>query len=348
MKQILIYLKELCLTPGISEKEIYSGISQRIFNIAKTINNRTIIDGNGNVISCFGNGDKKIIIDAHLDEVGFFVYCKKNNKIKLNAIGDIDLQKINHSDVFVISKNIKGKISKKNNDIFLETKDKTTIVPGDIVSFSRLFSCRDTVIKGTALDNRVGCACSLNLMKKIRNKDLKNIQIIFTFTANEENDRSNLDIIANRFEADFGIIIDSAYAQPINFETDKTLIPVLGAGCAIQDSGAGFVVDENIINTIKNYAKGKNIPFQNETPPSGLGRTNLSKLQQINKPGCVINIPVRNQHERISEANANDLYAANKLIWQIIKLFISAPETINNFKIKSAGPKRILHSYTSS
>lgn len=72
MKKILKILKEICLTPGISGNELYSGISQEIFSIVKNINKNTIIDKYGDVISILGNGNKKIMIDAHLDEDGKF------------------------------------------------------------------------------------------------------------------------------------------------------------------------------------------------------------------------------------------------------------------------------------
>lgn len=55
------------MVPGISGNENYSGISRKIFSIAKKINPNTKLDNFGNVISIVGDRDNTIIIDAHLD-----------------------------------------------------------------------------------------------------------------------------------------------------------------------------------------------------------------------------------------------------------------------------------------
>lgn len=67
MNKILEYLEDISIVPGISGNENYSGISRKIFSIAKKINPNTELDNFGNVISVVGDGDNTIIIDAHLD-----------------------------------------------------------------------------------------------------------------------------------------------------------------------------------------------------------------------------------------------------------------------------------------
>lgn len=325
MDNFLKNLKKLCLTPGISGNEHYSGITDKIFDIVKNIDKNARIDEFGNVICVLGAGYRKILLDAHLDEVGFLVSKKNSGKIKLVAIGDINFQKVNGLQAYVVEKNIPGLILQDTSDIVFEPHDKKShdqIKTGDLISFARTFSCKNNCIKATSLDNRIGCACLIDLMEKIKNNDdYKNLQIFFTFTAGEERDKSILDKIAIENNIDFGVIIDAAYAKPVNFGTDNMSIPETGKGCAIQYLGANFVVNKEIISLVEKIAFKEGIFFQKEIPLPELGRTNFSKLQQAGKPGCVINIPVKNQHEQFSEADIADFYSARNLILSIIKSF---------------------------
>lgn len=329
MNEIIKNLEQLCLTPGISGNEAYSGITKKIFEIVKKVNNKTVIDSSGNVISIFGKGNKKILIDAHLDEVGFLVSKIDNNKIKLVPIGDIDIKKNNNSDAYILNKNLGGKILGNENDIIFKLnneREQDIVLVGDVVSFKRSFNCNKDKIVATALDNRIGCACLISLMEKINLND--DIQIIFTFTTGEEKDASTLDKISSIYEIDFGIIVDASYAKPINIVSNNMSIPEIGSGCAIQYLGKNFVVNKNIINKIEKFSKENNVKFQKEIPLPDLGRTNFPKLQQATVPGCVINIPVKDQHTQISEANLKDLDSAIDMILLIINMFNN-----DNFKL---------------
>lgn len=323
MKTVLSNLERLSLTPGISGNELYSGISREIFDIVKKINKKTTIDEYGNVISILGSKDgnnkkRRIIIDAHIDEVGFLVSKTDQDKIKLVTIGDINIQKNNNSKVYVLNKKIEGKIFQDAGDIIFEPKNnkyRNNIEEGDVITFSRYFNYKKGVIEGTALDDRIGCVCLMDLIKKIK---FNNLEIIFTFTAGEEKDNSNLGNIAIEYGADFAIIVDAAYAKPVSFGTDNMSIPELEGGAAIQYIGKDFVVDKTIIEKIKRQAKKEDIAFQKEIPLPELGRTNFSKIQEVGRTGCVVNIPVKNQHEQVSEASMRDFKSANKLITSII------------------------------
>lgn len=321
MEKALRVLKKLCLTPGISGNETYSGITPEIFNLIKSVNSNTIVDAYGNVIAVLGDGKKKVLIDAHLDEVGFLVSKNDDEKVKLVPIGNVNIQKIDKAKAYVLHKNINGRIIQETSGIIFETdifEDNSFIQVGDIISFARAFSVVGNVVKATALDNRIGCACLVDLIDLL--KGTKDVQIIAVFSAGEEKDRSILDKIATEYDVDFGIIIDAAYANPVSFGTDNMSIPDMGKGCAIQYLGMNFVIDKLIIDKITTKAKENNISLQNEIPLPDLGRTNFSKFQLSGRPGCVINVPVKNQHEQVSEVDMRDYNSAVTLVLNIIQL----------------------------
>lgn len=321
-------LKELCFQSGVSGYEKKCGISDFIFNLIKSINPKTLVDSFGNIVSIIGNGKKVVILEAHMDEVGFIVK-ETNGSISICPQGIIKGEKVENSSAFIVGKNIKGNIVVNGkNFIFepLEEEETSKIKEGDIVAFNRCFVQKENgIVEASALDNRVGCSVLLNVMKNIINNISRGVTLVFIFSTKEEVDESCFKYVIKKYGGDFAIVCDAAYAQPVDFKiTEKSgaLIPILGNGCAIQLIGKGFKVEKEIIKEIENIAQSNNIKFQEERAPKGLGKTNLARmLQQGVKKGAVINVPVRNQHRQFATVNMLDIKSATLLILSLLKQF---------------------------
>lgn len=321
-------LKELCCQVGVSAHEKECGISDFIFNTARNINPKTEFDSFGNIVSVIGNGKKVVILEAHMDEVGFIVK-ETNGSISICPQGIIRGEKVENSNTFVVGKNIKGDIIVSGkNFIFkpLHSEKTNTIKSGDIIAFDRCFIQKENdIVEASALDNRVGCSVLLNVMKNIVNTIFQDATLVFIFSTKEEVDESCFKDVIKKYGRDFAIVCDAAYAQPVDFKITKkigALIPILGNGCAIQLRGKGFKVEKEIIKEIENIAQSNDIKFQEEGAPKGLGKTNLAKmLQQGVKKGVVINVPVRNQHRQFATVNILDIKRAVLLILSLLKQF---------------------------
>lgn len=320
---LLTNLEKLCKQPGVSEYEKGSGISGFLFNLVKRINSNTSIDSAGNIISIIENPGKNIILEAHMDETGFLV-SKKNSKIVLSPQGIIKGEKVADSNVFIIGKNIKGNITISSDTNFIFTpqneKEVDAVVAGDVVAFERAFLKNENEIKASALDNRIGCSVLVELLADAVKKKNKN-RLIFVFSTKEEVDQSYFKEIIVSSEDAFAIIVDAAYAQPVEFDVNlpDVSIPILGNGCAVQTKGKGFIVLESDIENIKKIAEDNGIKIQEERAPDGFGKTNLAKmLKQGIKSGVVINVPVRDQHHQLATTNIFDAVEAVKLISKML------------------------------
>ncbi|MFA5297331.1 MAG: M20/M25/M40 family metallo-hydrolase [Lutibacter sp.] len=322
MKDIL---KKLCLQPGVSGYEKKSGISTLIFKLVKKINSDTKFDSLGNIISVIGHGKKIILLEAHMDEIGFVVK-KVNGLIKLIPQGIIKGEKIENSNAFIVNKNIIGKITivPKTGDFVFKPKNYfeiDKINAGDIVALKRNFSKKGSLIKASALDNRVGCAVLFDIIKNIKKRTFNDFTFVFIFSVGEEINSSSFKKIVNNYGGDFAIIIDAAYAQPVEFNINKinVSIPVLGKGCAVQTKGKGFNIQKKIIKEIENIAKKNGVRIQKESAPDGLGKTNFSQMLKTGiKKGVVINTPVKNQHNEEGVTNISDSEESIKLILNIL------------------------------
>jgi len=324
-KKAIKTLKELCLQPGISGQELSCGITQYIFKIVKSINPQTVIDQYGNVVSTIGQGPYRVLLDAHLDEFGFLI--KKDDKnIILKPQGGFDIKKIDGS-LKIINKNISGKIKiGEDGQLFFlpkAKKDFLLIKNGDLAMFNKRFSfSKSGKIQATSLDNRIGCLALIELLKKLSQMDLNGLTLIFAFSAGEEIGKFYLAEVIKKEKIDLSIIVDAAYAQPIEFinPPQDLNIPTLRMGCALQTRGQKFVIENNLITKIEKIASDNKIATQRETPPKNAGRTNLSGLSNSKSKDClVINIPVKNQHSQLSECHIDDFSAAVKLIEVVVK-----------------------------
>ena len=312
-------LKELCLTPGISGVEKESGIIDVIYSLVKSVNANTIIDDRGNIISKIENGKKKILIDTHMDEVGFIIKAKiSDRKFLLGLIGKINISLVDGIRLYNLKLSEIGTTLVEENELFILLNEDVEVLIGDYLSFKRSFDYDGKTVTALALDNRIGCFAAINLISYFVVNPLRGSSITFVFSQGEETENTNLLEIAQKENTDFGIVIDAAYAQPWDSKNASAVIPILGEGAAIQHQGENFIVDINLIERIEMLAINKKIAYQSEIPDISEGKTNFEFLQKGLIPGCVINIPTRNQHQASSIANAFDIQNAIKLLKEIL------------------------------
>jgi putative aminopeptidase FrvX len=173
-------LKKILDASGISgyEKEI-TGIMQQ--ELKKSCS-EVIIDNFGNVIARKGKGKKKIMIAAHMDEVGFLVkHIGKEGFINFIKVGGIDdrillgqrvVIKTKKGDIRGIigakpphlMKDDEGKRTVKYEDMFIDIgcKNKEEAMKKVEIADSIIFDADAGTLNGElcygkAIDDRVGC-----------------------------------------------------------------------------------------------------------------------------------------------------------------------------------------------
>ncbi len=202
MKELL---RELCMLDGIPgyEEEVRKVIEQKAAPYATEMT----VDPLGN-LTVFKKGakrrEKPVMLAAHMDEVGFLVRgITDDGMLRLAAAGGIDPRVLVGRRMKVGPKKIPGVISLKA--IHLTTPEERKSAPGlnqlyvdigarrrseaeelvqigDPVAFdSAFYEMGDRCVKGKAIDDRVGCAVLLTLMRE----DLP-YDTYFVFTTGEE------------------------------------------------------------------------------------------------------------------------------------------------------------------
>ena len=89
MKNLSAKLLTLVNTQAVSGYEWYLGMPQSI----QSLTNKKGIRMGDNLLVTIGKGKKKILISAHMDEVGFFISKIEKDFVRVMPIGDIDIDK---------------------------------------------------------------------------------------------------------------------------------------------------------------------------------------------------------------------------------------------------------------
>lgn len=306
-------LLSLLNTPGISGYETIGGISTKIAELASTIPNAQVkADALGNVWLKLGQG-KKILVEAHLDEVGFMVSKFLSKKVvQLIPVGGIRAERVSGAQLTIVSR-LGTSSATIQNDFHAKVEDPTQVQPGSWCYFDRQIKQVGDLITSPALDNRVSCAVLLELAKTAQ---LENIELNMLWATQHEQG-SSVSILnwINHIQPELVIICDSAYAQPSG--DPEWNIPELGKGTAIQLIGTDFIVNGGLVNQLVKVAQINKIEFQFEIPANNAGGTDASKIPNT-IPFAVVNTPVRNQHTGVGQANMQDLNATVRLLREFL------------------------------
>jgi len=193
---VVEYLKKLSKLHGISGRE--DSVREFMKKELEKYCDSVEIDNFGNLIAKRGNKGKKIMIAAHMDEIGLMVkYIDDNGFLKFTKIGGIYDPTILNQKVVVhgskgdligvlgskpphrMKEEEKTKIIKYEDmfiDIGAESREEAIemgVNIGTWVSFlSEVYDLGKNRLTGKAFDDRVGCAVLLEVMKRLSEEDI--------------------------------------------------------------------------------------------------------------------------------------------------------------------------------
>lgn len=286
------------------------------------------IDNLGNLIARKKGKGKKVMIAAHMDQIGFMVTdIDDKGFIHFTNIGGISTYNTLSQQVIfengtlgVIASEPIEEISKlKLSDMFIdigsnskeETKKLVNI--GDTCIYHSNFSENKNVIFSKCLDNRIGCYVAIEVIKKI--KDAKN-DLYFVFTTQEEVGLRGAKTAAYRINPEIGIALDVTSSG--DTPNAKTFAVSLNKGTAIKVRDNSIIAHPKIKQLMVDVAKKNNIPYQMEVLEFGGTDSGAIHLIREGVPSGVISIPTRNVHSTIEMASKNDIKDSIRLLLEIL------------------------------
>lgn len=304
-------LKTLCERIGVSgyEKPV---VDYLFHELEKIPYGEAYIDKVGNLIfHVKGSAQRKVLVQAHIDEVGFQVLSELDKgEFSLKSLGNIKTW--NAYQQRVISNNgIRGVIYAKDpeqlkaynyDNLVLRTDISDTsekVLPGDVFAFDSIFIEGDQYYTAKALDNRVSCYCLLETIAKC--KALKN-DTYFCFSVLEETNMRGSRVAKSTIKPDVCITVDVSCVGARNSLKLKK-----GVGIKISDS-MGISTSECVSRAV-NLACENEIDYQMEVSDCGTSEMVISNELDNGHEELGISIPCNYLHSANTLVYKNDVVA---------------------------------------
>ena len=318
-------LKQLINAPSVSGREdkVRSIISEIIGNYV----DEQRVDNLGNLIAIKrgqGAAPKKIMLCAHMDEIGFLVtFIEESGYLRVSNVGGINFVASAYSEVVfengtrgVIVPEAKVKAEEFKADKFyidIGAKDRKDaekkVKIGDFAvvapSVSRLMGRR---ICGRPFDDRIGCAILIEIAKTI---EACENDLYFVFSVQEEVGCRGAKPAAFGIAPDYAIVFDvtgtgdSVGSAPMAVK--------IGGGAAIKVKDSSVICHSEVVDRLTELAKANKIKHQHEILT--YGGTDTSSIQVSGSGAKVgaLSIPSRNIHSGMEIIDVADAEACQRL-----------------------------------
>ena len=334
MKELL---RELCLTDGISGNE--DAVRDYIINKIKDVCEYSI-DPLGSII-CFKKGkkapEKKLMICAHMDEVGFMVtYIRPDGTLSFDTVGGVDAAVVIGRQVRIGKDRISGvvgstavhNLSKDEREkapsidslyIDIGAEDKAEaekyVSLGDCVYFDSEFAdLGERRIKAKAIDDRAGCAMMIQMMHEELEYDTW-----FVFNVQEEIGLRGSTASAFAVAPDFAIVLESTTAADIDGASGAKRVCEVGKGAVVSFMDRSTMYDKELYRLAFDTAKKLGIPCQTKTMVAGGNDAGAIHKSGKGVRTIAVSLPCRYLHSPSSVIELADLDNSYTLVKNLAK-----------------------------
>jgi endoglucanase len=336
-------LKEITEASGVSgyEKEIREVIKKYLRDYASLEEDRLgslIFKKEGQ------NSYPKVMLAAHMDEIGFMVKSiTTNGYIKFLPLGGwwdqvllsqrvvIHTQKgpvigvIGSKPPHILTEEERKKIVEKK-DMYIDVGAKSEeealnmgIRPGDPITPKSDFTIMNNpdMLIAKAWDDRVGCALMIEILKELKNINHPNT-VFGAATVQEEVGLRGAVTSSYVVNPDVAIVLESDIATDMpGIEEEKKVF--LGKGPSIILYDATMIPNVNLRRLFIETAEKLNIPIQFSALERGGTDGGRIHIHAKGVPSIVIGVPARYIHSHTSIINIQDFLNAKRLILEVIK-----------------------------
>ncbi|BDI30372.1 peptidase M42 [Capsulimonas corticalis] len=332
-------LKRLCETPGVSggEDPIRKLAAAEMRPFVDTLS----IDAMGSVIGIQEGkpGGPRVMIAAHIDEIGFRVrHIDDKGFVWIAPVGGWDTRNLVMQRVFVhgfAGQSLRGaltptskprhliqgdegskvgKIEEFYVDLGLPGDDvKGLVEVGDMVTMDRTTEQIGDMVLSKTLDDRLGVFIMIEALRKLQGKDIT-ATVLAVATTQEEVGLRGAIPAAYALNPDIGVAVDITVAYDVPGTSEADRITSLGAGVAIKISDTSLISHPKLVRHFRDIAQAQGISHQLEMLP--YGGTDAGGIQRSRSgvPSITLSIPTRYPHSPNEMAHLDDIQATIDLL----------------------------------
>ncbi len=328
-------LKKLCEAHGVPGRE--EAVRTLVVSELDKLCDEIRTDALGNVIALKkGNGrGPKVMIAAHMDEIGFLVshVDEKSGFLRIDPVGGFDPRVLMAQRVVVHTESgdFVGIIGSKPPHVLTEEERKKPVelkdlfidlgLPadevrkrvhiGDFVTLQQDFIEVGNLVSCKALDDRVGVYVMIEAVKKAK----KHICDIYAVaTTQEEVGVRGARVSSFNIAPDIGVALDVTVASDVPGVGEHEHVTKLGAGVAIKIKDSLSISNPKLVRTMRELAEKKKIKYQMEILPRGGTDAGAIQMTREGVAAITLSIPTRYLHSVVEAAHKDDIQAAIDLL----------------------------------
>lgn len=335
--QIEDYALQLCVIPGPSGFE--GAVTDKAEELLSPLVDEVRRDVMGNLFGlrrCGRTGAKKLLLDAHLDEVGFIVTEITEGFLRFSAIGGVDSRMLPGQPVVVMAKKpLCGVIdclpphvltaeqreqALQFKDLYIdiglgqEEAEKAVPIGTPGIFMEEIIKLRGDNLTCRALDDRLCAAVLLKTLEELRGEELP-FDVEVMLSTQEEVGLRGAEPGIWSADPDWCIACDVTFAKTPDGSEPGTF--KAGSGCTV---GVGPNCTRSITEALIDTAKEKEIPYSIEVMSGNSGTNGWA--MQVSRQGvatAIVSVPIKYMHSQVETARLCDAEAAVRLLTEFIR-----------------------------
>jgi endoglucanase len=322
-------LRELCETPGVSgrEERLRAIVRRELTPLVDEVR----VDALGNLLAVKrGGGAGKLMIAAHMDEIGFLVsFIDDQGFLRLQPIGGHDPRNMVGQRVLVsggtdlpgvlyparkpphlLSAEEREKAPKLEEffvDLGLPVEEvRRQVQVGAMVTMAREFREVGETVSCKAMDNRLALYILIEALRRVGRHSMS---VYAAATTQEEVGLRGATTSAFGVDPDLGLALDVTIAADLPGMPDYERVTTLGGGTAIKIMDSASISHPGVVAFLRELAERRGIPYQMEILPRG--GTDAAALQRARSgvPVATISTPCRYVHSPVEMVHRKDVEA---------------------------------------